>query len=334
MNDVDYARHVRGLSDEPTLEEISKQQRSEAVAMLSLDRTSLPTWFSGQLRFLLGPIPPLDITVVAARPGCGKTTFLLSQARHMVAAGQRVLFVGTESPGWNLRVQLAAQECKLPVDYVVQNRWDELPAGAKERVIERLDAFDRETAGRWFFAPEDTIDHVRLLEYVVQAGESGASVFVDHLHEIDWGGGTGEMTGAMSDGVRRLKEVAKSHRVRLFLAAQLRRTGVSDVLADYMRPDQGAIKQSGTIEEVAHTVILMHRALKPDATEGDLALVRRGQKQMEDIVEYGTSIASIGKCRRVGSARDKEARLYVGNGELYDSHEARKVSEPVEWFHR
>ena len=148
MNDVDYARHVRGLSDEPTLEEISKQQRSEAVAMLSLDRTSLPTWFSGQLRFLLGPIPPLDITVVAARPGCGKTTFLLSQARHMVAAGQRVLFVGTESPGWNLRVQLAAQECKLPVDYVVQNRWDELPAGAKERVIERLDAFDRETAGR------------------------------------------------------------------------------------------------------------------------------------------------------------------------------------------
>jgi replicative DNA helicase len=314
----------------PTFEEhvenVGVVQVEEARAMLSLDVDTLPRWFSRQLHTILGPIPPLDITVVAARPGCGKTTLMLAQARHMVLQGHRIIFVGTEMPGWRLRVQVAAQECQLSTKLVIQNRWAELPVGSKERILKRVEAFDKETAGRWFFTPEDSIDHNRLLEYVQQAGESKATLFVDHLHNIDWGARAGDATGAMSTGIHRLKDVAKEHDVRLFLAAQLRRTGTYDVLADYMVPDQSGIKQSGSVEEVAHTVVLLHRALKAGATDIDLALVRRGQKRMEDVVEHGTSVATVGKDRLGGSARDAEARLYVENGEMFDSPEARQTT--------
>lgn len=320
----------------PSLKEFTDDvaivQVMEARAMLSLDVSSLPGWFSPQLQFLLGPIPPLDITVVAARPGCGKTSFMLAQARDMVMHGQRVIFVGTEMPGWRLRVQVAALECQLPTKLVIQNRWGELPLGSKERVLARLDAFDKDTGGRWLFTPEDSVDLDTLMEYVAVAGESKATLFVDHLHNISWGGGKSGLTESMSTGMHRLKDLAKEADVRLFLAAQLSRAGVHDVLADYMVPDQGRIKQSGTIEEVAHTVILMHRALKQDATEVDQALVRRGQKRMYEIVEHGTSVVTIGKDRLGGNARDAEVRLYIENGELFDSPEARRrIYGPSEW---
>lgn len=306
-------------------------QLIEAGDMLSLDTASLPRWFSHQLHTVLGPIPPMDITVVAARPGCGKTSLMLTQARSMSRAGHSIIFVGTEMPGWRLRIQLAAQECRLPVKLVIQNRWDELPEGSRLRVMDALYAFDKETSGRWLFTPEDVVSHTTLSEYVKLAGESKATLFVDHLHNISWGGRAGGLTEAMTDGMHALKDEAKAAGIRLFLAAQLGRSGGHDVLADYMVPDQGCIKQCGTIEEVAHTIVLLHRALKPGATEIEQALVRRGQKPMSDIVERGTSVATVGKDRLGGSARDTEVRLYVENGQLFDSPEERRAVYPVEW---
>jgi replicative DNA helicase len=312
------------------MEDVDIVQTDEAYALLEGDSSDFPTWFSPALSAILGPVPHADVSIVAARPGCGKTTFMLNQAKHMVEQGHRVIYLGTEMSGARLRVQLAAQACGLPVEMVVQKRWKELPPGSKERVLKWLSAFKETTGGRWFFAGQDSVSHLDIEAYIADARDTQASVFVDHLHEVDWGGMGSDLTGAMTFGIRRLKDVAKAHNVRLFLAAQLRRTGTYDVLADYMVPDQSGIKQSGATEEVAHTILLLHRALRQDATEGDLALVRRGQKRLSEVIEEGTAVLSVGKSRLVGSARGKEARLYMGNGEMYDSPEARRLSY-VEW---
>lgn len=303
--------------------DVSHLQREEAKKMLRLDASALPTWCSRNIGNYLGPITPGEIVIIGARPGCGKTSLMMWQAKHMAMAGQRVIFAGTEMPGWKLRVMLGAQACKLSVSKAIQNRWEEMPIGARDRVEEAMDAFDKHTTGLLYFTPEDRMTHTRLLEYVRTAGEEKATLFVDHLLEVDWGARGGELTGAMSEGLQLMKDEAKKHNVRLIMAAQLKRPGTYDVLGNYLVPDQSAIKQCGTIEEIAHTILLMHRALKEGLTDGDLRMVRQGQRRLSDVKEKDTSVVTIAKSRLVGHVQGEETRLYVCNSELFDTPEER-----------
>jgi replicative DNA helicase len=294
--------------------------------ILSQDAEKMPRWFSGRLNHLLGRIPRGDVTVVGARPGGGKTTFLLAQARHMVLhQNQKIAYCSTEISGGTLWTKLAALDCGLDVPLVIQNRWSELPPGARERVLASARTFRDACGGKWVFTPQERTRVADLKYWIARVETSGGSaLFVDHLHEIDWGPGD-NLTHAMSRALHELKDHAKQSGVRLFLAAQLKR-GMHDALEDYRIPPQSAIKQCGTSEEIAHTIVMLHRALNPRASDGEIALVMRGQGDMSAVVEKGTMVAHVAKSRLVGAARDAQVKLYIGNDEIFDSPEAREAS--------
>lgn len=76
-------------------------------------------------------------------------------------------------------------------------------------------------------------------------------------------------------------------------------------------------------------VLMVHRALRADAKEGDLALVRRGQLPVSDVVEPGTMCINVAKARERGSLKGQELRLYVGDSRLYDH--ASERDEATHW---
>lgn len=301
----------------------------ELERRLSGDATGLPKWRWPALQHLLGPLAEQEIVVIAARPGSGKTTTMLSQALSMTEHGHRVWYVSTETSAWVIRARLAAQALSLPVHRVVQLEWDALPAGSREAVIAEAARQARENSS--LVIQDGAITVPELIDVIEQAGVERATVFVDHLHEVGWGH-AGDRFSAMSAGVQALKDCALDHGVRLVFAAQLRRPGGYDPLAEYLVPDQGSIKQSGTVEEVAHTVILLHRSLRSEITDEQLSMVRRGQLRIRDVAEHGTVSAYIGKARLRGESQGLSVRLYVANGEVFNSPAERARKYPqAEW---
>lgn len=303
----------------PDFGALARDTFDELEHILSIDSSGDPRWFSEQLADLLGPIERGTVTIVGARPGCGKTTFLTALTRHLVLVqGKRVVYAGMEMSPARLQVQMAAQDMDYDPALVVQRRWQDLPPNAKQKVLDRARFYRDELSDKWVFVPDERLTPARLIEWIRTAKTEGFDVVVvDHIHEMDWGS-VENLTSAMSEGLRRVKDVAKETGVRLILAAQLKR-GIHDVLEDYMVPPQSAIKQSGAAEEVASLIIMLHRALKRDVSEGDLQLVRRGQRSVSEVAEAGTMAVFIAKSRLVGDVRDHEIRLYIGKGQLFDS---------------
>lgn len=295
---------------------------ADALAEMEIDFRQFPGWFSPALTQLVGPALPGTLTIVGARPGCGKTSLLTNAARWLAEQGHGVLYAGMEMPPSMLLRSLAAQALGFNQDAVLLNEWHALPPGARGQIADWLAAFQRTLGQRLVFLPDQQLSVPRLREWMRAGAASGHRILmVDHLHEMDWGEPE-QVTGNMARGVRDLMALAKELGVTLYAAAQLKR-GHHDTLEDYLVPPQSAIKQCGAFEEVATVILMLHRTLRPDATPGDMERARRGQLRVHDIAEDGTISVHCAKHRLRPGARDQGTRLYVAKGRLFDTKDQR-----------
>lgn len=305
------------------LRAIAADQTAEAVALLSVDFDHEPHWFNSKLGDMLGPILAGDFVIVAARPSNGKTTFMLNQTVGFLKQGLAVVYIGTEMKPARLKVLLACSELGYDPALALQGKWQHLPTNARSNLIDKVTEYEESLANKLVCVPNDRPSLADVAEWVGKAADMGAAVvMIDHLHRMNWGDPS-RLTELMTEGLRRMKSLAINFNLRILAAAQLKRGNQYDPLADYMVPPPDAIKQSGAAEEEADTVIMLHRALKHDATEGDMQLVRRGQLPVQSVIEDGAMALHISKSRLVGDARDHEVRLYVGKGRLFETPQAR-----------
>ncbi len=299
------------------LRAIAQEQSDEAYELLSHDYSKEPTWFSQRLTDVVGPVMH-GLTLVCARPGGGKTTVMLNQTAHMLEQGAGLIYCGTEMRPARLKVMLACHTLSLDFAAVIRNQWDQLPPDARERVLLEVGKLETDHSERVVFVPDDRIDLKTVRDWadIAKAREID-TIVIDHLHRMSWGSDPTQLTAHMTEGLRQLSSLAKDEGLRLLCAAQLRR-GQHDPLEDFMVPSQSSIKSSGAAEEEADLVLMLHRALRTDATEGDLTLVRRGQRAIRDVEEVGTLAVHVAKSRLAGDIRDTEVRLYVAKGKLFD----------------
>ncbi len=307
----------------PDLKRIAIEQEAEALDMLDVDYESMPGWFSPRLTNELGVFLPGDLVLVGARPGCGKTTLLTTQAAYLVQAGHRVIYAGMEMRPARLKVELAAARLGYDKAAVVRGQWRNLPTGARYKLEEELRRFRREWQDRLVFVDDERVTLSRLQDWAEVAGRDGFDfIVIDHIHRMDWGN-PHDLTASMNEGAKVIKTMAKENGLRVLAAVQLKRANQYDPLEEYMVPPLSAIKQCGAFEEEADVVLMLHRALRAKATEGDLVLVRRGQLNVSEVAEFGTMSVHISKSRLDGAAKDQEIRLYVGRGRLYDDANER-----------
>lgn len=212
---------------------------------------------------ILGPLEPKSLTIVAARPGMGKTAFCSSYAIGAAECGHGVLFVSLEMS----REQLAG---RMIADVAFDDPDHRVPYVAIQR--RNLNEWQRrrvgEVAGRIACLPITIIDAGSLtigrLDMLVRRyrrrmaaqGTPLGLVIVDYLQLLHPDERMKSAYETASEISKRLKGIAKDHDVPVMALAQLSR-GIES------RPDKrpllSDLRDSGQIEQDADTVMFLLR---------------------------------------------------------------------------
>ena len=298
----------------PSVAALAARQRQAALELGARDHRNAPRWPWLALQGLIGPLLPGDLVVVGARPGAGKTTFLLNVMSSLTAAETPWLYLGQEMAPEQLRRKWAALRLGYPAAAVLRNEWHALPTGAREAVdADVMRQTSPPLVNVAHFGDPRRLDVMALEKWVREfAGNTTNRVVVlDHIHRLRHGLDASALTYETAEAVRTCKELAVKYQLVFLVAAQLNRAD-RDVLADHLPPPLSSLKQTGALEEEADTVLLLHRALKRTVSVADLRDVRQGQRPLADVAEPNVMAVRVGKYRLDGGAKDKTAWLVVG----------------------
>lgn len=272
------ARNVHDLADlgRPFLSRIERAMVEGSPAM--------STGFPELDAITGGGLHAGDLTVIGARPSCGKTSLARNIARNLAVAGHPVLFVSLEVSERQLYADLVTGETGIPAQLL---RSGKLNDDQRARVVDAADWLSTGPMARTFRVARTGRD----LQRILAAGRSAARlhgfrvVVVDYLQLVRVRGQK-EKRYEVTEVSNALKELAQEHDVCSLALAQLSRKADDD---PNRRPRMSDLKESGDIEQDADQVLLLHRP--------DLA-ARRGGKSSGPPVERGTAELHVVKNRQ------------------------------------
>lgn len=239
---------------------------NEVIDSLGTEPNYLPTPWRG-LDLLIGGFAPGGLYVFAGRPGGGKTIAILQAGAGLAHRGL-VSFCSLEMTEAELQMRMIAQYGPVALG-ALRNR--KLTDDDKKRVAEartKMQAaplYVDDTAGM-------TLGEIRSHARAVARKGELAGVVVDYLQLVHGEGETRER--AVAGVVGGLKQLAKDLNVPVIAAAQLKRAGMRKTDL----PTMEDLRESGSIEQDADCVILLHRDPKaPDVLKMIVAKNRHGE---------------------------------------------------------
>ena len=203
-----------------------------------------------------------SLTVIAARPGMGKTVLAENIARHAAKQGLAVLFQSYEMSPRELAMRGMAAEAEIDFGRL------------KNRCLTREEDGRRAQFG-------DTAQHWRL-DIDCAAADAGRLclnarnralagnldlLVIDHLHLMPRPGKNSEVQ-ELGDITSRLKRLAVELDIPVLLLAQLNRAVAKQ---NDKRPTMADIRGSGSIEQDANLIIMPHRPGYYDENESPFA---------------------------------------------------------------
>lgn len=192
-------------------------------------------------KVLKGGIRAVDITIVAARPSIGKTSLGMQISEAIAKRGDATLFISVEMTSVQLVLRVAQQGHK---------RADELAA---------LPLFIED---RWHDI-EDISNCIRM----AKRRNMVKVVVIDYLQLIRVHSGRMQKHEQIEHSMKTLKWLAKELKIAVVVLAQINRGSEK---RDDNRPKLSDLKGSGSIEEDADVVLLLHRPefYDPDDSPG------------------------------------------------------------------
>ncbi|ASU77266.1 replicative DNA helicase [Actinopolyspora erythraea] len=246
---------LQDLAD-PLMSELERIQRNDG-------RSGIPTGFT-ELDRLTNGLQPGQLAVVAARPGLGKSALALDIARSAAIRHRRgTALFSLEMGHGELMMRLVSAEAKVRLDrmrggYMSEADW----SAAARRTGDVQDAplviSD---------APNMTMMEIRARARRLKQRGQLDLVIVDYLQLMTSGRRVESRQQEVSEFSRNLKLLAKELEVPVVALSQLNR-GPEQRLDK--KPELGDLRESGSIEQDADLVVLLHR---PDAFERDTARV-------------------------------------------------------------
>jgi len=219
---------------------------------------------------LLGGFRRGVVHVIAARPSMGKSALAVGIAKH---ADTGVLYVSNEMPAVDIMHRVLCSESGIPSDRYFGGRlrdteWPRL-AGVAEGISGKpIWVMDR--GGR-------TLDKLTAAVMRMKAAHDVGLVVVDYL-QLMRGGKRDSREREIADISNGIVELASEAQVAVILLSQLNRACES---RDDKRPLLGDLRESGAIEQDAHTVTMIYRDAyyKPDTDRHNTAelLVRKNR---------------------------------------------------------
>lgn len=242
----DYVRLSEVL--QPTVEEIERSGSHEG------DTAGVPTGFF-EFDELTNGLHPGQMIVIAARPGVGKSTLALDFARSAaIGHGQTTVIFSLEMGRLELTTRLLSAESGIPLQKLRQGKLDD----------ERGDWTTlANTMGKINDAPlfiDDSpnmaLTEIRAKCRRLKQQHDLKMVVIDYLQLMTSGKRVESRQQEVSEFSRSLKLLAKELEVPVIALSQLNR---SSEQRNDKRPMVSDLRESGSIEQDADMVLLIHR---------------------------------------------------------------------------
>lgn len=234
----------------------------------------VPSGFRG-LDEVTSGFQPSDMVVLAARPGMGKTAFVLSLARNAAVDHNKPLAIfSLEMSSVQLVNRLIAAESeisakKLKVGNLEPHEWEQLQTKVKR--LEDAPIFIDDTPGL-------SILELRAKCRKMQAKYGLEMVIIDYLQLMSSGvSSKGNREQEISFISRSIKAIAKELNVPIIALSQLSRTVEN---RDGKRPILSDLRESGAIEQDADMVMFIYRPEYYDLTEDEEGNSTRGRAEV------------------------------------------------------
>lgn len=212
---------------------------------------------------LCGGLQPSELVVAAARPSVGKTALALSVARHVaVQLGLPVFVASLEQSHAELGERLLCAEAQVDSHALRTGTIDD---NARARLSEAA-AIVRKAPLYIDDSPGQSMLHIAANARRLRRKHGIRLLMIDYLQLVETDQQRGrfnrqEQVAAIS---RRLKALAKELKIPVIALAQLNRS--SEDRPD-RRPRLSDLRDSGSIEQDADTVLLLHKTDTPAGQE-------------------------------------------------------------------
>lgn len=257
------------LSDsiEAAIAEIEAAQGSNG------DLVGVPTGFT-ELDALTNGFHPGQLIIVAARPAMGKSTFALDIARNAaIAQNKSTLFFSLEMGRAEIAMRMLSAESAIPLQSmrkgnIADSDWTKL-AQVRGRINDAPLYIDD--------SPNMTLVEIRAKCRRLAQRVGLKMIVIDYLQLLTSGKKVESRQQEVSEFSRALKLLSKELNIPVVALSQLNRQ--AEQTKD-KRPELSHLRESGSLEQDADVVVLLHREAigdseHPRAGEADLILAKQ-----------------------------------------------------------
>jgi replicative DNA helicase len=201
---------------------------------------------------LTGGFRNQELTIIGARPSVGKTAFALSMVLNMILKQYRVGLFSLEMSATSLGGRLISMHSGVDFAHI---RKATMTQDEMNRILTAVDAIYQQ---KLFI--QDT-PNMQLMELRAQARkmklkEDVQIIFIDYIGLIEYENQSMERFNQVSQISRSLKQLARELNIPIICLCQVGRQ------AEGVEPKLSDLRDSGSIEQDADQVILLHREKK------------------------------------------------------------------------
>jgi len=233
---------------------MQKAQKEIEAAMLRKDGINgIPSGFT-ELDKLTSGWQKSDMIVIAARPGMGKTAFVLSMARNIAVDYKKPIAIfSLEMSSLQLVNRLISGEAEIPAEDIRRGRFTEKDYTYFFQRTKRL------TEAPIFIddTPALSIFELRAKARRLKQQHNIQIIVIDYLQLMSSSGKGGTREQEISNISRSIKEIAKELEIPIIALSQLSR-GV-ETRGGEKRPMLSDLRDSGAIEQDADIVSFIYR---------------------------------------------------------------------------
>ncbi|RYE76289.1 MAG: replicative DNA helicase, partial [Myxococcales bacterium] len=274
----------RQSDDYAPLSEIMESTLDEIEAISNRDGglTGVPTGLM-DLDELTNGLQAGQMVIVAARPGCGKSTFGLDLCRAAsIHKNMTSCFFSLEMNRSEITMRLLSAEAKIPLNHIrngpmTEDDWAKL--GPKMGEVSSAPMFIDDS-------PNMTMMEIRAKARRLKQRHDLKLIVLDYLQLMSSGKKVESRQVEVSEFSRQIKLLAKELEIPIVALSQLNRG--SEQRSD-KRPMISDLRESGSLEQDADIVILLHREdlYEKESTrpgEADIMVAKHRNGPTRDIV--------------------------------------------------